>query len=250
MTLRFGFLVLCLVVGLATAADGQSLSHFTPAVRTGNSAVVVIPPRATPSQGRGKIETGDEIAVSTEGGFVAGAGVWKAGQSLALTVWADDSLTSEVDGFRVGEKLTFIMWDRSERVERSSLGADFASSPLYRSTPTFQMGAIYLVQDLDFSVRSDGDRSEVPSEAYLTENYPNPFNASTSLEYGLSTRRSVSIDVFDVLGRHVATLVEGRERPPGRYTVRWDAFGHPSGEYYVVFRAGSFRRVRSVVLVK
>jgi hypothetical protein len=59
----------------------------------------------------------------------------------------------------------------------------------------------------------------------------------------------VSLKVFDVLGREVATLVN-EVRPPGVYTVRWDASSLPSGVYYYRLQAGAFVESKKMVLMK
>jgi subtilisin-like proprotein convertase family protein len=60
-----------------------------------------------------------------------------------------------------------------------------------------------------------------PAGFELTQNYPNPFNPTTSIAYNLPKDASVALQVFDMLGRHVATLASGRQAA-GRYTVAWD----------------------------
>ncbi len=72
---------------------------------------------------------------------------------------------------------------------------------------------------------------EIPQEAFLAQNFPNPFNGSTSIGLQIADNGFVSLKVYDVLGREVATLVnEVKER--GRYTVSWDASHMVSGVYF------------------
>ncbi|HET6273144.1 MAG TPA: PKD domain-containing protein [Bacteroidota bacterium] len=70
-----------------------------------------------------------------------------------------------------------------------------------------------------------------PASPMLLQNYPNPFNPTTNLEFRVSASGSVSLRIFDVLGREVATLVN-EEKPPGTYSVVWDAKGVASGVYF------------------
>jgi hypothetical protein len=65
----------------------------------------------------------------------------------------------------------------------------------------------------------------------LSQNYPNPFNPKTKIVYRVGSRESVSLRLFDVLGREVATLVNGA-REAGTHEATWDATGRPSGVYY------------------
>jgi hypothetical protein len=74
-------------------------------------------------------------------------------------------------------------------------------------------------------------RTEIPLDFQLLQNYPNPFNPTTTIQYSLKSPSSVRLDVFDVLGRKVATLVN-EQKPAGMYTVRWDASHASSGLYF------------------
>jgi hypothetical protein len=76
-----------------------------------------------------------------------------------------------------------------------------------------------------------------PVTYQLTQNYPNPFNPSTTLQFQVPKRSFVSLKVFDVLGRELATLVN-EERLAGIYRVTWDASKLPSGVYFYRLRAG------------
>lgn len=97
----------------------------------------------------------------------------------------------------------------------------------------------------------DSYSDEVPVHYALEQNYPNPFNASTVIAYHVprGTRHTVSLHVFDVLGREVATLVNDR-LAPGRYTVRWEATDQASGVYICRMRAGSFVASRKLLLLR
>ena len=65
------------------------------------------------------------------------------------------------------------------------------------------------------------DGAGVPEAYRLSQNYPNPFNPSTMIGYGLSVESRVSLTVYDVLGRRVATLLRDAVRPPGMFSVEW-----------------------------
>jgi hypothetical protein len=88
-----------------------------------------------------------------------------------------------------------------------------------------------------------------PLQSAVEQNYPNPFNPRTSIEYQISTSTFVSLTVFDVLGREVATLVSD-VRQPGSYQVSWDAGAVPSGVYFYRMAAGSFARTRRMMVLK
>jgi trimeric autotransporter adhesin len=90
---------------------------------------------------------------------------------------------------------------------------------------------------------------EVPVRSALHQNYPNPFNAYTTVPFAVPQQAHVVLKVYDLLGRTVATLVDG-QLPAGHHTARFDASGLPSGTYLYVMEAGDFREVRRMVLVK
>ena len=77
---------------------------------------------------------------------------------------------------------------------------------------------------------------EVPAHSFLLQNYPNPFNPSTTISYELSTISFVSLQVYDVLGRVVATLLNERENA-GSHAVIFDASKLASGVYFCVLYA-------------
>ena len=89
----------------------------------------------------------------------------------------------------------------------------------------------------------------LPKSFQLFQNYPNPFNPSTKIEYRVSSSEFVSLKVFDVLGRVIATLVNEEHRA-GLYTVRWDASSFPSGIYVCQLRAGDGVQMMKMALLK
>jgi hypothetical protein len=92
--------------------------------------------------------------------------------------------------------------------------------------------ALHILRSGDVSLATEvrQERQSTPHRFSLEQNYPNPFNPRTSLEFRISRFGFVSLQVFDLLGREVATLVND-VRPAGVYTVRWDASSLPSGVY-------------------
>jgi len=98
----------------------------------------------------------------------------------------------------------------------------------------------------------------LPERFALFQNYPNPFNPATVIEYAIpgSARTGVHVrlDIFDVLGRRIRTLVD-KEQKPGFYTVVWSArddSGRPAGTgiYYFRLQAGDFVQVKKMLLIK
>jgi hypothetical protein len=89
----------------------------------------------------------------------------------------------------------------------------------------------------------------VPDRFALHPNYPNPFNPETTIRFDLPSAQNVALEIFDTLGRRVATLVDGH-LPAGKHRARWKADHLASGLYLYRLRAGSFVRSRAMILVK
>jgi hypothetical protein len=103
--------------------------------------------------------------------------------------------------------------------------------------------------------------NEIAQSFRLEQNYPNPFNPSTAIRYSLPSLSldmaegrvgegsHVTLKVYDVLGREVATLVN-ENKSPGTYDVQWNAEGLSSGVYFYRLDAGGRSEVRKLVLLK
>ena len=102
-----------------------------------------------------------------------------------------------------------------------------------------------------FAATSAVRKSEgaLPKSFYLEQNYPNPFNPSTTIAYALAKPSNVSLKVFDMLGREVATLVS-QKQDVGRYELQFSAQNLSSGIYFYQLRADEFFQTRKMVLLK
>jgi hypothetical protein len=95
----------------------------------------------------------------------------------------------------------------------------------------------------------DETQAGIPAEYALGSNYPNPFNPATRITYALPDAAAVRLDIFDLLGRPVATLVD-ENQPAGHYAATFDASGLPSGTYVYRLQAGEFLATKTMVLMK
>jgi len=91
--------------------------------------------------------------------------------------------------------------------------------------------------------------NEVPDKFTLDQNFPNPFNPTTTIKFSIQTAQYVTLKVYDILGNEIETLVNEKQNP-GSYSVEFDASNNPSGIYYYKLEAGDFREVRKMILVK
>jgi parallel beta-helix repeat protein len=90
---------------------------------------------------------------------------------------------------------------------------------------------------------------KTPEQFSLSQNYPNPFNATTTIKYALPEAGQVRIDIYDLLGRKVETLVD-EEKQAGQHQAVWDASRHSSGVYFYRIEAGDFAETRKMILLK
>ena len=93
------------------------------------------------------------------------------------------------------------------------------------------------------------DTPQLPSSISLSQNYPNPFNGSTIIGYSLRANSNVTIEIFDILGRRIAALDQGRQEA-GNHKVIWDSNELASGVYYYRIKAGDVSETRKMLLLK
>ena len=93
------------------------------------------------------------------------------------------------------------------------------------------------------------ESEELPAEVALLNNYPNPFNPETTIDYELPQTSEVSLTVYDLLGHETAVLVDGLQSA-GRHTVRFNASNLPSGSYVYRLQTGDKIVARTMILVK
>jgi hypothetical protein len=105
-----------------------------------------------------------------------------------------------------------------------------------------------IVSDLAAGVAAN-PLQEPPTQYRLFQNYPNPFNSETFVGYNVPTYSSVRIDVYNVLGQRVTTLVD-EPHEAGHYVVKWQASDLPSGVYLVRLRSGEVVKKIKVLLQK
>jgi hypothetical protein len=89
----------------------------------------------------------------------------------------------------------------------------------------------------------------LPKQYELTQNYPNPFNPSTTIQFSIPEAGRVSLKVFNLLGQHVATLMDGVQNA-GRYNVRFDASKLSTGVYFYQLQSENFRSIKKMLLLK
>jgi hypothetical protein len=130
------------------------------------------------------------------------------------------------------------------------------SFALCGSCSSWQNGTSYWLVAVGEAPMAVNDRpiENLPTSFALHQNYPNPFNPSTRIEFEVPETSHLSIKIYNALGQHVTTLIEG-EIPAGAYPLNWDGAdksGHrvPSGAYFCQLRSGETRQTIKMMVVK
>lgn len=111
-------------------------------------------------------------------------------------------------------------------------------------------GVVSIFEETIISLDVPGELATLPTEFTFAQNFPNPFNPSTSFEFALPKASSATLIIYDQLGREAARVFE-REFPAGTYATNFTAPSTwASGIYFAVFRAGEYNQVRKIVLLK
>lgn len=112
-----------------------------------------------------------------------------------------------------------------------------------------------LVGDREFVAEETSDKTLVPVDFELSQNFPNPFNPVTSIRFGIPHAEKVRIQVFDILGKEVTTLIDNEQKQAGYHLVSWngkDRYGSEvaSGLYIYRLQAGKFSQTKKMLLIQ
>jgi endo-1,4-beta-xylanase len=125
-----------------------------------------------------------------------------------------------------------------------------SSTYLVRYNGTARPALLWLAQYIkDNPTGVKETTSTLPSIYELDQNFPNPFNSSTTIRYSIVKTSRVTLKIFDILGREVQTLVN-TVQAPGQYTVSFNAQDLASGIYFYQINSGNFTAIKKLVLVK
>ena len=89
----------------------------------------------------------------------------------------------------------------------------------------------------------------MPTVYSLYNNYPNPFNPSTTIKYDIPEQSYVTIKIYNITGEEVSTLLN-EEQNAGRYQIQWNAAELASGVYFYRIQAGQFSDTKKLILMK
>jgi len=102
---------------------------------------------------------------------------------------------------------------------------------------------------LPYIQTSIAENEIMPENILLLTNYPNPFNASTTISYNLIKSTAVTIEIYDMLGRKIETLINSYQ-PAGYHSIMWNADRAASGIYFYKLTAGESVQTGKTILLK
>jgi len=152
-------------------------------------------------------------------------------------------------------KFTFATGDTSIRVMNDVNNQLFTF--VFNRQPTavaFDPNNDIVLKSATISVGINNTTNVIPEKYSLYQNYPNPFNPVTNIKFDIPANGSignqfVSLKIFDLLGKEVATLISD-ERPAGSYSIDWNASSFPSGVYFYRLQSGDFSETKRLTLLK
>ena len=253
-----------------TGIGGGGLFIFGPQGRFINNTIAF-----NHSNRGGGIEIEDNATVYIENGIIygnrtgssntqiAGSGTFNITNTNIEGGWAGDGNIDEHPLFM--ENTPLILQEGSPCVDKGDTSAanydwedpdnpGFALSPAL-GTLRNDMGAYggNQYKSMPFtSLEITGIKDEnetIPDKLILRQNYPNPFNPATTISYSISEPATISLKVYDILGKEIKTLVNGYQMG-GKHTIVFDARNFASGVYYYKLQAGSFSHTRKMILVR
>ena len=124
----------------------------------------------------------------------------------------------------------------------------------YSSAGNGILGERYRLSDIqdvieEYLAKTGLNPGEVPLKFELSQNYPNPFNASTLINYSILNRSHVLLQVFDVRGRLISTIVNAIQ-PPSEYEVEWNPTAVPTGIYIYRIMTDGIVITRKMLYIK
>jgi len=180
---------------------------------------------------------GFEIGCFNNSGVLVGSAQFDNDGNCGLTIWEDDPLTETIDGLKEGEPFELYAWNGERK---------FA---LHRGFLNFLEGNSLTYYSDGFLAIEIGSISNIPTEFYLSQPYPNPFNSSTRISFGLPESAEIKLSIFDTIGREVERISNSIFET-GHHSLAWQAEGMAAGIYFIHLNVGGDRGIRKVLLIK
>lgn len=200
---------------------------------------------------------GDTVSAWNQHGLLCGTTVVQQKDMFLISALGDDPNTPEVEGAVQGEEVLFTINHDSTVVMGTSANLDSVIVPGKPATwEVWGSKRVQLKKIEGTSLIAYKELGNVlsPSDFLLVRNYPNPFNACTSIAYQLGREKEITIRIYDVSGRLVKTMFNHKMHQAGLYRVLWDATNEknqtvPSGIYICRIEAGERKTSLKMMLL-
>lgn len=140
-------------------------------------------------------------------------------------------------------------WGTTDSLAVDSLVYDHSDDPAAPAVVYWPVATEPFDIDQPTPVLEPDSPPALPQSMHLAQNYPNPFNPSTTIAFDLPRTARVRLEVFNVLGRRVASLIDHRLRA-GSHQVVWDASGAATGIYFYRLATESLAITRKMILLR
>lgn len=197
------------------------VSHFLQVAPTGSNMSVLV----------SGLKPSSEVGAFNKSGQLVGAGATDSQGHCGLSVWGDDETTKQIDGLKADEEFQLKVWNGSKEF----------SIP---KALNFKVDGFEILE-----VDSKSRPFVKPVEFKLNGAYPNPFNPTTRIEFTLPSSGWTRLALFDLFGREVALLFDGK-LASGGHSVTFSANGLPAGIYVVRLESDGLITSQKITLIK
>ena len=189
----------------------------------------------------GDVSVGDEIVAYADGQVVGATRISDLDAPVVIAAWGGyDEFDINLEGYAVGDQIDLRLYSQEEGKEMK-VAMDIDNTQY--GIGVFSSGTVEVMNML-----------AVPEEYTLDQNYPNPFNPSTMISFSLPSEGHVMVNIYDITGRLVSTLVDGN-LSSGYHQVSWDGTDMfnsnvSAGLYIYSLQAEGVSLTRKMVLMK
>ena len=196
-------------------------------------------------------------------GILSGKGIFRSTDNGEIWALANNGLTANnINDIAIHDQKVFVGTDSNGIFLSTDNGASWHS--LNDGLPNMNIASLAVNDTFVYAGITGGlwrmpiseaitsvshTHQDLPLHFSLGQNYPNPFNPTTTISFALPSRSLVTLKVFDLLGREVATIVSG-EMSAGNYSKQWNASKFASGVYFYRLEAGSYTETKKLLLLK
>lgn len=194
----------------------------------------------------------EEALEYSENLVYAGSDKWRLPNVKELRSISNDAMSNpSVDLVYFPQANSDLYWSSTSEVKHPDQAwfADFRSGLVSHDVKSTEM-FVRSVRDADDTVTYFNDQTEtLPNTIQLPQNFPNPFNPTTTISFSIPSTTFIRLVVFDIIGREVEVLIN-EECQAGRYSVKFNSENLASGIYFYRFTAGSFVETKKMILLK